>query len=119
MPYGVLVPDPCWLRAVTAAAQNGDELGITAFERAGTFIGQALASFLHIFNPTAVIIGGGVSRSGPLLMEPMKAAMREHVLSAHYLENMTLTTAALGDEVGLMGALALARQAQTQPDDRR
>ncbi len=34
--------------------------------------------------------------------------MSEHVLSQKYLENLTLTTAALGDDVGLMGALALA-----------
>jgi glucokinase len=101
-------------KEVAAAAQNGDELAITAFKRAGAFIGQTLASYLHIFNPTAVIIGGGVSRSGPLLMEPMKAAMREHVISPHYLENLTLTTAALGDEVGLMGALALARHSSRE-----
>jgi hypothetical protein len=36
--------------------------------------------------------------------------MTEHVISKKYLENLTLTTASLGDEVGLMGALALAQQ---------
>lgn len=42
-------------------------------------------------------------------MEPMRLAMQENVLSPHYTENLILTTAALGDEAGLMGALALAR----------
>jgi hypothetical protein len=35
--------------------------------------------------------------------------MGEHVLSSKYLENLTLTPSALGDDVGLMGALALAQ----------
>jgi hypothetical protein len=35
--------------------------------------------------------------------------MNEHVISRKYLENLTLTTSALGDDVGLMGALALAQ----------
>ena len=94
---------------VALAAQRGDELAAEALARAGTYLGVAIADFLHIFNPSAVIIGGGVTQSGRYLFDPLRAALREHVLSAQYLENLTLTTAALGDEVGLKGALALAQ----------
>lgn len=100
---------PVSAKEVAAAAEKGDELALAAFERAGAFLGQAVVNYLHIFNPTMVIFGGGVSRSGPLLMEPVKAALRDHILSPYYLQDLTLTTAALGDEAGLMGALALAR----------
>jgi glucokinase len=101
-------------KIIAQAAKKGDELAIAALARSGTYIGQSLADYLHIFNPSIVIIGGGVSRSGKLLMEPLRAAMCEHVLSEKYIENLTLTTAALGDEAGLMGALALVRD--TFPD---
>jgi hypothetical protein len=41
--------------------------------------------------------------------------MNEHVISKKYLENFILTEASLGDEVGLMGALALAQQLDEPP----
>ena len=105
-----LLPGPgLTAKAISSAASAGDSLAIAALARSGTFIGRAIADYLHIFNPSIVIIGGGVSKAGALLMDPMRFAMQENVLSPHYTENLILTTAALGDEAGLMGALALAR----------
>lgn len=96
-------------REISAAAQQGDALAKAAFHRAGTYLGIALANYLHAFNPSIIIFGGGVSRSGELLFAPMRAVLREQVISPQYLADLTITTAALGDESGLMGALALAR----------
>ncbi len=95
-------------KQVAEAARQGDKLAVAALARAGTFLGLALAGLLHTFNPSAIIIGGGVSSTGPLLFEPMQAALRENVMTVDYLENLVITTAALGDSAGLMGALALA-----------
>jgi glucokinase len=99
-------------REVDEAAQNGDALAIEALARAGAFIGQALADFLHIFNPSIVIFGGGVSFSGPLLFDPMRDSLKEHVMTPAYLKDLSITTAKLGDDVGLLGALALAHTLQ-------
>jgi glucokinase len=99
---------------ISAAAQNGDPLAKAAIVRAGEFIGQAIADFLHVFNPSIVIIGGGVSQSGRLLLEPVKSSMQKHVMNSHFLDNLLLTTASLGDEAGLMGALVLAREMHTK-----
>lgn len=96
-------------RRVAQAAREGDPLAIAALKRAGVFIGRALADYLHIFNPTIVILGGGVIRSGDLLLDPIRETMRSSVMTPAYLEGLELTTATLGDEAGLMGALALAR----------
>lgn len=96
-------------RDVAQAARQGDLLAIQAFERAGHFLGQAVADFLHIFNPSIVIFGGGVSRSGDLLFEPMKTSMKKHIMDPGYLDGLTITTAQLGDDAGLLGALAYAR----------
>ncbi len=100
---------PITAKDVSSAASQGDELARAALARGGTYLGTAIADYLHIFNPTVVIIGGGVSQSGEALFGPLRTAMSEHVISKKYLENLTLTTAALGDDVGLMGALALAQ----------
>ena len=95
-------------RDITMAAEQGDSLAISALARSGTYIGLALANYLHIFNPSIVILGGGVSKSGNFLLEPLRASLAEHVLSPEFLHGLVITTAALGDDAGLMGALALA-----------
>lgn len=95
-------------RQVSEAAGQGDELAKEAFIRAGEFIGQATADFLHMFNPSIVIFGGGVSLSGPLLLDPVKDSIRRHVMEESYLDGLVVTTAKLGDEAGLLGSLAQA-----------
>lgn len=94
---------------VAAAATRGDPLAMAAFERAGDYLGRALADFINIFNPSAVILGGGVSRSGELLLAPTRRAIQQQVYSHHFLDKLKLTNATLGDETGLLGALALAQ----------
>lgn len=100
---------PITAREVATAAAQNDALAVAALRRAGTYLGIGIANFLHIFNPTAIIIGGGVSRSGPHLFDAIHASLEERVLSRQYLDDLVLTTAALGDDAGLMGALALAQ----------
>lgn len=99
-------------RDISLAAEQGDPLAKAALARAGTFVGYGVANYMHIFNPSIIILGGGVSRSGPLFFEPMRAAIAECVLSPEYLNGLVITTAALGDDAGLMGALALAETAE-------
>lgn len=100
---------PITSRLVAEAARNGDDLSIEAFNIAGKFLGIAIANLLHVFNPTLIILGGGVIKAGPLLMEPLQRSLEENVVSPRYLSDFRLTTAKLGDQVGLVGALALAR----------
>ncbi len=98
-------------KAISKAAKDGDQLAKEAFEQAGYYLGLALSNFLAIFNPSIVIFGGGVTQAGDLLLDPMNKAMHETVLSEHYLEDLIITQAALGDNAGLYGALAMARGA--------
>ena len=95
-------------RQISEAAQKGDGLALEAIVRAGDFIGQACADFLHIFNPSIVIFGGGVSFSGDLLLDPVKDSIRRHIMNESYLDGIVITTAKLGDEAGLLGSLAQA-----------
>jgi glucokinase len=103
-----LGPGTLTAREVSDAARQGDQLANEAFRRAGEFIGQATADFLHIFNPSIVIYGGGVSQSGSLILDPIKESIRRNIMDPAYLEDLEVTTAKLGDDSGLLGALAQA-----------
>jgi len=93
---------------VAEAARQGDELAIEAYTRAGDFIGQAVASFLHVFNPSIVIFGGGVTQAGSLILDPIRESMKRNIMDPSYLDGLELATVKLGDEAGLLGALAQA-----------
>lgn len=95
---------------IAAAAREGDALAIAAFNRAGRYLALGVANYLHLFNPSIIIFGGGVSRAGSLIFDPMRAALKELVISPAYLDQLEIVPAALGDDAGLLGALALARQ---------
>lgn len=96
-------------RDVSLAAEQGDPLAREALARAGRYLGRAIADFLHLFNPQIVIIGGGVSRSGRYFLDPLRNSIAEYVISPEYLHGLVVTTASLGDDAGLLGALALAQ----------
>jgi glucokinase len=96
-------------REVAEAAKNGDELAREAFTRAGGFIGQAVANFLHIFNPSIVIFGGGLTQSGSLILDPIRESMQRNIMDRSYLDGLQIATVKLGDDAGLLGALAQAR----------
>ena len=94
---------------IADAARAGDALAISAFARAGHYLGIAVANYLAIFDPSVLIFGGGVSQVGDLLFKPFEESLRQHTFHPHYLDNLVITRAALGDDAGLLGALALAR----------
>lgn len=94
---------------IADAARAGDALAISAFKRAGHYLGIAVANYLAIFDPSILIFGGGVSQVGELLFKPFEESLRKHTFHPHYLDNLVITKAALGDDAGLLGALALAR----------
>jgi glucokinase len=96
-------------RVVADAAIHGDALAISAYRRAGEYLGIAVASFLHSFDPSIVIFGGGVSQVGPLLFDSFEASLKKRVFHPRYLEGLKIEQAALGDDAGLLGALALAQ----------
>lgn len=97
-------------REVALAAQSGDPLALQAFQHAGSHLGLALAGFIHIFNPAMIVLGGGVSQSGPLLTDPMMERMRAEVMEPIYLKDLQILPSKLGDDAGLMGVLAFTRQ---------
>ena len=94
-------------RMINEAAQAGDKLAANAFRRAGSYLGLGIVNLLLLFNPRMVVLGGSVTKAGPLLFDPMWEVIRARAMPP-YLEGLAIVPAALSDDVGLLGALALA-----------
>lgn len=99
--------DKVTTKIVGQAAADGDKLAVELIERAGYRVGLGIVSLLHLFNPQIIVVGGGVTNAGDLLFEPMRQAVRKHVLDAAYYQNVPIVPAALGDNVALIGAASL------------
>ena len=93
---------------IAKAAKQGDTLSIEAYQIAGTYLGIGVANFLHAFDPSIVIFGGGVSQSGLLLFDSFNESLKQRVFHPRYLEKLVIARAELGDNSGLLGARALA-----------
>ncbi len=91
---------------VDEAAQRGDPLARDVLERAGYYIGVGVANLLNLLNPRRVIIGGGVSHAGDLIFDPIRRAVRELAFE-HPARDADIVPAALGDDVGAIGAAAV------------
>ena len=94
---------------IAAAAEDGFPLAIEAFDRAGYYLGIGVSNYLHIFNPSCVIFGGGVSQAGDLIFKPFRDSLKQHVLNDSYIKNLKIKMAKLGDNAGLVGSAEYIR----------
>jgi glucokinase len=94
-------------KAVTEAAIAGDETAVSVFELIGGRLGVACSSFANIFQPDAIVVGGGVIAAGDLLLEPARTEVRERALDP--MNKTPILEATLGNDAGMIGAAALAR----------
>ncbi len=91
---------------LAAAARAGDPVAAAAFERAGAFIGVALASAVALCDLELVVVGGGLSAAEDLLLPPLRAAFARHA-RLPFAVGVPIVAAALGQSAGLLGAAAL------------
>lgn len=104
-----IVPTDLSSQKVWSAAVAGDELALNVFHKAGVYLGIAMASYINIFNPEIIVIGGGVSAAWDLLApsareEVLRRAFRVPALRCR------IVPAECGDDAGLIGAAWLAFQ---------
>ncbi len=101
-----LPPGALTAAAVAQAAFDGDAVAREVYARAGFYIGLAVASLVNVLNPAMVIIGGGVSKAGDLLFDTVRRMVRERAFERP-AEAARIVPAALGDDVGVIGAAAV------------
>ena len=92
---------------VAEAARRGDLHAQEILRRAGTFIGIAIAGLINLFNPSIVIIGGGVAQVGDIITTPIRQAVRDRALHASE-QSVRITTGMLGRRSLLIGAIVQA-----------
>ncbi len=94
---------------LTTAAQSGDPAARTAYGVVGRWLGIGTANLVAAFDPELVVIGGGLSAAGELVLAPARAALVETLVGAGFREEPRLATAALGPLAGAVGAADLSR----------
>ncbi len=95
---------------VTQAAQEGDPLAVELLTELGRWIGEGSASVAALLDPALVVIGGGVSAAGELLLAPARRGFTEQLSARGHRPEARLTIASMGNDAGIVGAADLARR---------
>jgi glucokinase-like ROK family protein len=96
-------------RHVAEAAMKGDPLAIHVFTEAMGYLGRAIAGLLNIFNPQAIVLGGGVSLNGPIFWNTLKPVIEENVFD-HRSTKYQIIPASHQNQAAIYGALAMVMQ---------
>ncbi|MEU1627257.1 ROK family glucokinase [Streptomyces sp. NPDC020096] len=95
---------------ISEAARKGDPVAIDSFRELARWAGAGLADLASLFDPSAFIVGGGVSDEGDLVLEPIRKSFRRWLVGGQWRPHAQVLAAQLGGEAGLVGAADLARQ---------
>jgi predicted NBD/HSP70 family sugar kinase len=101
------------LAQIVELAVAGDLRCRRAISDAGHEIGVAVAGLCNLINPERVIVGGLLSRTGEVLLQPMRESIRRHAVQAA-AESLDVRPAVFVERAELLGSLALALQASRQ-----
>src|SRR3989449_1994501 len=93
---------------VVRAPRAGDELATAILENAGTYLGIAMGTLVNLFNPQLIVLGGSVIKAGNFMLGPMRRSMNASSWKAAR-RGLRIVRPALGDDVGLIGAVEYAR----------
>ena len=93
-------------RLVTKHAIDGDGIAVEVVATIGRRLGVALSSLANIFDPDVIVIGGGVSAAGDLLLEPAREQLRSRALPP--MNETPVLPAAMGPDSGFIGAAEMA-----------
>ena len=110
-------PEPSLLREIPAeeivskdvydAAVKGDKLAQDIFEFTGRILGEALADFIAFSSPEAIVLFGGLAKSGDYIMKPIKKALDENILKIFEGKTKLLVSDLKDADAAVLGASAL------------
>ena len=95
---------------ISEAAEAGDAFAIEQLALLGRWLGEGIASLAAVLDPAVVVIGGGVSEAGDLLLEPARVAFASQLTGRGHRPMLEIRKARLGNRAGLIGAADLARR---------
>ena len=91
---------------IIEAVNKGDIFAIEIINKLGHFLGEALSSLVHIFNPEMIIIGGKVALAENYLINPIENTLNKYTIS-HIKKDTRVVTSMLQDKVKLLGSVAM------------
>ena len=93
---------------VFEAAQQGDVLACEIFEFTGKMLGEALADFVAFSSPEAIVLFGGLTKAGDLIMKPVVESMNANVMPIWRNKIKVLLSQLKESDAAILGASALA-----------
>ncbi|MGE7601229.1 ROK family glucokinase [Peribacillus sp. NPDC097675] len=100
--------NPLSSKLIFQCAGEGDPLSKTVVNRVGNYLGLALSHIGNIMNPEKIVIGGGVSHAGDILLEPVRQAFEKYAFN-RVRESTKIHLATLGNDAGVIGAAWLIK----------
>jgi glucokinase len=95
---------------ISTAARQGDPVAVDSYRELARWAGSGLADLASLFDPSAFIIGGGLSDEGELLLDPIRKSYKRWLVGGNWRPEAEVIAAQLGNKAGLVGAADLARE---------
>ena len=96
------------------AAMKNDKLALEIFEMTGKMLGEAFADFVAFSSPEAIILFGGLTKAGDLIMDPVKRAMDANMLKVYQGKTKLLVSQLKESDAAVLGASALGWEVKVQ-----
>jgi glucokinase len=110
-------PDKITGPDVTAAAIQGEPSAVELITDVGSWLGQGIANLAAALDPEVVVIGGGVSAAGDLLLAPAQREFSRTLTGRGFRPEARLVLAHFRNDAGLIGAADLARRSMVEPPE--
>ncbi len=88
---------------IEEAARKGDSVALAVWGKAGYYLGLTIVGVVNLLNPDIVVLGGGISKAGRLLLDPARRVVRERALVVP-ARHVRIVRSKLGNDGGVIGA---------------
>jgi glucokinase len=109
-------PDRLTGEDVARAAAEGDPLALELVTEVGVWLGQGIADLAAVLDPEVVVIGGGVSKLGEMVLAPARDRLDRALPGRGFRPGPRVVAAELGPQAGMVGAADLVRRAVSEGD---
>jgi glucokinase len=103
-------PDGIEGKHISMAARQGDPVAVDSYRELARWAGAGLADLASLFDPSAFIVGGGLSDEGELVLDPIRKSYKRWLVGGNWRPVAEVRAAELGNKAGLVGAADLARE---------
>ena len=100
-------------KMINDAALQGDKTSVNIIEETGRYLGIAIINIMHVLNPEMIVLTGGMTGSGELLMNPIRQLIGQRAFEASY-KDTKIVFSELGNDAGIIGAAGcLLKESET------